>query len=88
MDKAAFAFRQALGAVTVLVAESRSRWLRMPRQSGTLVPDYLDGGLRDWAMDRPKAEIVVLRPDRYVAAVCGLGGITGMRREMQGLLNL
>ena len=52
------------------------------------MPDYLDGGLRDWAMDRPKAEIVVLRPDRYVAAVCGLGGITGVRREMQGLLNL
>lgn len=30
----------------------------------------VDGGFRDWALDRPEDEIIVLRPDRYVAAVC------------------
>jgi len=30
----------------------------------------VDGGFRDWLLDRPHDEVIVLRPDRYVAAVC------------------
>ena len=87
MDEAALAFWQKLGAVIVLLAKSRSRRLAVPQHSGTLVLDDLDGGFRDWLMDRPTAEIVVLRPDRYVAAVCERGGITEVTREMRRLLN-
>lgn len=34
-----------------------------------VVLEDVDGGFRDWLLARPKDEIVVLRPDRYVAAV-------------------
>ncbi len=87
MDEEALAFWQKLGAVMVLVAKSRSRRLAVTQHGGTLVLDDLDGAFRDWLMDRLRAEVVVLRPDRYVAAVCGGGGIAGVTREMRGLLN-
>lgn len=30
----------------------------------------VDGAFRDWKLARPREEIIVLRPDRYVAATC------------------
>ena len=34
----------------------------------------VDGAFRDWLLARPGDEIIVLRPDRYVAAVCDSHG--------------
>ena len=36
---------------------------------GTLIVEDVDGAFRDWLLASPSAEIVVLRPDHYVAAV-------------------
>ncbi len=69
----------SLGArfVKVVRAKSTSRSLSdsssaIPTRAddpGLLVLEDVDGAVRDWLLARPKDEIIVLRPDRYVAAV-------------------
>lgn len=47
----------------------------------------VDGGLRDWMLRRPGDDVIVLRPDRYVAAVCSrdeLESVTARLRELLG----
>jgi len=58
----------ALGARLVRVDASRSQ-VAAPGPGVVAVED-VDGGFRDWRLARPTDEIIVLRPDRYVAAVC------------------
>jgi 3-(3-hydroxy-phenyl)propionate hydroxylase len=44
----------------------------------------VDGAFRDWLLKRPADNVIVLRPDRYVAAVCSLGDlerVTGRLRK-------
>jgi 3-(3-hydroxy-phenyl)propionate hydroxylase len=45
----------------------------------------LEGGLRDLHIARPRDEVIVIRPDRYVAAVSGLDGID---KTLRGVLEL
>lgn len=40
-------------------------------------------GFRDWLMERPAKEIIVLRPDRYVAAFCTRAAIGEVTAELQ-----
>ena len=47
----------------------------------------VDGAFRDWRRARPGDEVVVLRPDRYVAATCArrdLATVTGALRARLG----
>jgi 3-(3-hydroxy-phenyl)propionate hydroxylase len=47
----------------------------------------VDGAFRDWLLRRPADNVIVLRPDRYVAAVCPLGDleqVTGRLRTILG----
>jgi 3-(3-hydroxy-phenyl)propionate hydroxylase len=79
LGPASLAWWRSLGARFVRVDASRSG----PRptvagdrtpfdESGspTLVLEDVDGAFRDWLLARPGDEIIVLRPDRYLAAVC------------------
>ena len=81
------AFWTRLGAKIVQVNKSRlgGRYLT-PTRDGTLLLDDVEGGFRDWLMDRPAQEIIVLRPDRYVAAICGRSEIGEVTAEMRKLL--
>jgi 3-(3-hydroxy-phenyl)propionate hydroxylase len=63
---------------------------KRPGQPGdgwsTMVED-VDGAFRDWLLKRPADNVIVLRPDRYVAAVCPLGDleqVTGRLRRILG----
>jgi 3-(3-hydroxy-phenyl)propionate hydroxylase len=81
-------FWDKIGARIVQVNKSRSGGRYAPASgAGTLVLDDVDGKFRDWSMDRPREQIIVLRPDRYVAAVCERGGVAAMTRAMRGILN-
>jgi 3-(3-hydroxy-phenyl)propionate hydroxylase len=45
----------------------------------------IDGAFRDWLLAHPTDEVIVLRPDRYVAAVCDrapLGDTTAALRSL------
>ncbi|HEY6493397.1 MAG TPA: bifunctional 3-(3-hydroxy-phenyl)propionate/3-hydroxycinnamic acid hydroxylase [Trebonia sp.] len=51
----------------------------------TTVED-VDGAFRDWLLKRPADNIIVLRPDRYVAAICPLGHLEGVTARLRQIL--
>ena len=51
----------------------------------TTVED-VDGAFRDWLLNRPADNIIVLRPDRYVAAICPLGHLEGVTARLRQIL--
>jgi 3-(3-hydroxy-phenyl)propionate hydroxylase len=55
-------------------------------QDATAVED-VDGAFRDWLLERPGDEIIVLRPDRYVAAVCDRTGFEATTQALRSLLH-
>lgn len=82
----------ALGARLVSVVSPRLR----PRPGATVAPVTpagslalvdVDGGLRDLKLARPADEIVVLRPDRYVAAVCTAAGLERATAELRAIVS-
>jgi 3-(3-hydroxy-phenyl)propionate hydroxylase len=88
------AWWESLGARLVRVNPSRSG----PRPKagtvtppatpakGTTVVEDIDGAFRDWLLARPQDEFIVLRPDRYVAAVCDRGSLASTTRDLRALL--
>lgn len=74
------AFLQRIGAGQFTIMPSKSPKHRYPNTPDTLVLDDLQGKFRDWGMQKPQWEFIVLRPDRYVAAV-------GSRAEASALLD-
>ena len=63
---------------------------KRPAQPGddrSVIVEDVDGVFRDWLLKRPADNVIVLRPDRYVAAVCPLGDlerVTGQLRRILG----
>jgi 3-(3-hydroxy-phenyl)propionate hydroxylase len=51
-----------------------------------VVVEDVDGAFRDWILERPGDEIIVLRPDRYVAAVCDRNGLDATTSALRALL--
>jgi len=98
LDPDAIGWWQALGARLVHVVPPRSGPLPPPGRScdragsppgvptGSLVVEDVGGAFRDWRLARPGAEIVVLRPDRYVAAVCDRTTISSTTSRLRELL--
>ena len=81
-------FWEELGARIVQVNKSRSGGrFAPPTSEGTLLLDDVDGKFRDWSLDRPQEQIIVLRPDRYVGAVCTRDGLGAVTLAFRRLLN-
>lgn len=70
------AFWQALGATLIEVRPSRSA---APPGQSVVIEDLL-GAFRDWKRARPAVRFVILRPDRYVAAVSREGELDAVTR--------
>ena len=84
---------QALGATFVRV-DGR---LAGPPPSGDICPvpaseenrlvlEDVDGAFRDWLLASPGDEVIVLRPDRYVAAVTDRQGLEEVTRAHEQLI--
>jgi 3-(3-hydroxy-phenyl)propionate hydroxylase len=62
---------------------------KRPAESGdewsTVVED-VDGAFRDWLLRRPADNVIVLRPDRYVAALCSLGDLEQVTEKLRQIL--
>lgn len=87
MSESDRAFWAKLGARIVQVNKSRSGGRHAPPTGeGTLLLDDVDGKFRDWSMDRPRERFIVLRPDRYVGAVCDLNGLADVTAAFRRLL--
>jgi 3-(3-hydroxy-phenyl)propionate hydroxylase len=66
---------------------SRRKRPGRPADDWSVVVEDVDGAFRDWLLRRPADNVIVLRPDRYVAAICPLGGlerVTGRLRQILG----
>ncbi|MEY2770917.1 MAG: hypothetical protein RIQ38_1336 [Pseudomonadota bacterium] len=63
------AFLDRIGARLLMVQPSRSPALRTAVDPSVTVVDDVQGKFRDWRMKQPSWDYVILRPDRYVAAV-------------------
>ena len=78
------AFWKDLGASLVEVRPSRSALA--PVGEGVTVIDDLMGAFRDWRMRNPGTDFVILRPDRYVAAVAGADELDRATSEFRALI--
>lgn len=58
-----------------------------PRTGSLLVRD-IDGAFRDLRLGRPADEIIILRPDRYVLAVCPAAELEATTRRLRALLGV
>jgi 3-(3-hydroxy-phenyl)propionate hydroxylase len=81
-----------LGAQFIRVSPSRTG-LRTPTDgaaevsgAATVVYD-IDGAFRDHLLERPGDEVVILRPDRYVAATCRTADLERVTRELRALIS-
>jgi 3-(3-hydroxy-phenyl)propionate hydroxylase len=79
------AWWQDIGARFVHVLAPRSGPHPEPAAGLTRVED-VDGAFRDWLLRRPGDCVLVLRPDRYVAAVCGRDGLDQVTTRLRALL--
>jgi 3-(3-hydroxy-phenyl)propionate hydroxylase len=55
--------------------------------SPDIVVEDVDGAFRDWLLRRPGDEVIVVRPDRYVAAICtrsDFDRVTSVLRDLLG----
>ncbi|MCZ4314827.1 bifunctional 3-(3-hydroxy-phenyl)propionate/3-hydroxycinnamic acid hydroxylase [Comamonadaceae bacterium G21597-S1] len=83
------AFWHRLGATLIRVNRSRAGShlkSKSAEDSKTIVLDDIEGRFRDWLDDSAPNDLVVLRPDRYVAAVCHHRDASAMTRAYGELL--
>lgn len=66
---------KALGGKTLAVRFSKSIDRLVAPGSDTLEAEDVQGRWRDWILQNPQWPVIILRPDRYVAAVCDAAGL-------------
>lgn len=59
------------GCRTMVVAPSKSVGAAKFPSSPSIAVEDVQGKFRDWRMKNPQWQFILVRPDRYVAAVCG-----------------
>lgn len=84
MSAASRKFWTDLGANLVTVRSSRSE--AASASDGVTVIEDLMGAFRDWRRARPTIRFIVLRPDRYVAAIAGDDDLDSVSAQLQSLL--
>ena len=53
---------------------------------GSVQIEDVDGFFRDWLLHRPGDEVIVLRPDRYVAAICSRNDLDAVTAQLRTTL--
>jgi 3-(3-hydroxy-phenyl)propionate hydroxylase len=96
LDEQTVAWWRALGARFVQVVAPRGApgpdpGGRRKRPSGQgsgedVVVEDVDGAFRDRLLRRPGDQVIVLRPDRYVAAVCSLAELPETTARLRAIL--
>ncbi|MFI8308161.1 bifunctional 3-(3-hydroxy-phenyl)propionate/3-hydroxycinnamic acid hydroxylase [Streptomyces sp. NPDC085927] len=80
------AYWRSLGAQLVRVNRSRAGKHLRTTDAGTLLLDDTAGGFRDWHKGDRSREIVVLRPDRYLAATCAGGELDDLTARFRRIV--
>jgi 3-(3-hydroxy-phenyl)propionate hydroxylase len=72
LDGPSLAWWRTVGATFLHVVPARSGDLVPAVHGDVVVVEDVDGAFRDWRLARPADRIIVLRPDRHVAATCSV----------------
>lgn len=92
LDDRSLKWWRSLGARIVRVVAPKSHAMGAPSSVAddgrVLTIEDVDGAFRDWRLGRPDDEVIVLRPDRYVAATCRRGEFANTTRELQAALRV
>ena len=70
LDHGSVQWWRSIGAMVAMITASCSGQPVRANATADVVIEDVDGAFRDWRLARPGDEIIVLRPDRYVAATC------------------
>ncbi len=71
LDQASLQWWRSIGAVIVEIRPSRAGWRGAdPLREDRVLLDDAAGAFRDWKLARPEDEVIILRPDRYLAGTC------------------
>lgn len=76
------AFWRALGARFVCIDRARSAGASVPLADGTLRLEDIDNHFEDWMASYPGGAVLVLRPDRYIAAQCPAEQLAAVTQRM------
>jgi len=79
------AYLQSIGTI-VQINRSRRGKVGWSAHPDTLVLDDLDGVFRDMLLKAPKQKFYILRPDRYVFAVCDRHELPGAVARLRAQL--
>lgn len=86
LDEESLRYWKALGAGMFRINRSRAGKHMRTTHPGTVLLDDVAGGFRDWAGGRTDREILVIRPDRYLAAMSGRDDADAMTAGFAKLL--
>lgn len=86
MDAGQIADWKNMGGAIVRINRSRSAPECWNSQPSTITLEDLDGAFRDWRLQSPGWEVIVLRPDRYVAAVCNRSELGSMLQKLKAII--
>lgn len=90
LDERSLDWWRSLGARIVRIVAPRSQSMGEPTAIGddgrVLTIEDADGAFRDWRLARRDDEVIVLRPDRYVAATCRRDDFAATTRTLQAAL--
>jgi 3-(3-hydroxy-phenyl)propionate hydroxylase len=88
LSAASRAFWRDLGARIVLVRPSRAGVMAGGAVGDVTPIEDLMGAFRDWRRARPAIRYIILRPDRYVAAVAGDDDLNDVTDRFRTLLQM
>ncbi len=74
------------GGSIVRINKSRSAPECWQADPATTVLEDLDGAFRDWRLRFPRLDLIVLRPDRYVAAVCNRAELDATLQKLKAIM--
>ncbi|MDB5672430.1 MAG: hypothetical protein JWO25_3389 [Alphaproteobacteria bacterium] len=81
------AYWEGIGASLVHVRPSRSLPIADAQRTGSIVIEDLMGAFRDWGARNKGVDFVILRPDRYVAAICGAAELEGVTTRLRAFMD-
>lgn len=70
LDEKSLAYWRSLGARFLRINRSRAGAHMLEGSPETVVVDDVQAGFRDWSANREDRQIIVVRPDRYLATAC------------------
>lgn len=86
LTPAHLAFLERIGAGLFDIVPSREPAHRIAVSPGVQVLEDRQGKFRDWRLKHPQWEFIVLRPDRYVAAVGSREQAAGLIEQLERLM--